>query len=202
MKNGLRQTKLNFMQRIKQINPNPKFLEFLETNYNLKIIIDKSFQAETNVVNENSKERLYNRKHKLAKIVLSQFNEVLDVLSLETQSKKLKKNIRFGNLEVNPETTKLVIDEIKTFEYLANYYFEMKKYGIDDPKELVKETKKGIIIKSKNALKKTLFNINIDRLLKKPKNKADEKNRIKLISFCLELEKKETFKHGIEIDFL
>jgi hypothetical protein len=171
----------------------PQFIEFLENNYNLKIILDKNFITETDVNTEDHKERLFKRKNSLAEITSTQFAEVLDVLSLETQNKKLKKKIHFRNLEVKTETAKIVINEIKTFEYLAIKYFELEINNIHDPKELIEDTKKGIVIKSNHELEKMLFKLNIERLLRKPKNQTDHKNRTKLITFCLEMEKKKTF---------
>ena len=170
-----------------------QFIEFLENNYNLKIILDKNFITETDVNTKDHTERLFKRKNLLAEITSTQFDEVLDVLSLETQNKKLKKKIHFRNLDVKPKTFKIVLDEIKTFEYLATKYFELEINNIHDPKELIEDTKKGIVIKSNHKLNKMVFDLNIERLLNKPKNENDNKNRIKLITFCIEMKKKKTF---------
>jgi len=125
-----------------------QFIEFLENNYNLKIILDKNFITETDVNTKDHTERLFKRKNLLAEITSTQFDEVFGRLKFRNTKQEIKEKIHFRNLDVKPKTFKIVLDEIKTFEYLATKYFELEINNIHDPKELIEDTKKGIVIKS------------------------------------------------------
>lgn len=174
-----------------------QFKNFLELNYNLKIIEDKAFKTDQNkgldIDTKDHNEAKKQLKKKIAEVLLNKFNEVLDVIATSTQNKKLKKNLIARNIEVEPQVYKFVNDKIKDFEYLISKHFEFKKFGISDPKALIKETETGITIKPKNELNKELFNVKVKKLMDEPKTETDRKHRNKLITFVIRMREKRIY---------
>lgn len=177
-----------------------QFKNFLELNYNLKIVEDKAFNNDKNkgldIDSKDHNEAKKQLKKKIAEVLINNFNEVLDVIATSTQSKKLKQNLIARNIEVEPQVYKFINEQIKDFEYLVSKHFEFKKFGVNDPKGLIKENQTGITIKPKNELNKDLFNLKVKKLIFEPKTETDRKNSFKLITFAIRMEQKKEFTYN------
>lgn len=172
------------------INEN-QFIDFLETNYNLSIKIDDDFKGlkiNPNAHNEAKKQL----KRNIAKIIKNNFDEVLDVVATNTQSKKIKEKIRVRNIEVEPSIYKLITDQIKDFEDLILNYFKFQSFGLDDPKHLLKNG----TLKSRKELKDELFSLKLQKVIKEPKTATDKKNSALLITFVLRMKQKQVFTYS------
>ena len=172
------------------INEN-QFVDFLETNYNLSIKIDDDFRGvkfDPTAHNEAKKQL----KRNIAKIIKNNFDEVLDVVATNTQSKKIKEKIRVRNIEVEPSIYKLITDQIKDFEDLILNYFKFQSFGLDDPKHLLKNG----TLKSRKEVKDELFSLKLQKLIKEPKTATDKKNSALLITFVLRMKQKQVFTYS------
>lgn len=173
-----------------------QFLNYLETNYNLKLSVNAKYKYEKG----DGTIEVYTRKQikiNIAKTWLNFKSEVLQVLALHSLDRKIKAELEIKQLRIKTDLQKFVIDEIKDFEKLYKYKCKLENLGVNDPDKILikKELAKPDTLNSTHEINKELTLLKLGNVIMNPKNKNDMKEAERLVKFAEWCENKKEFTY-------
>lgn len=168
------------------------FIEYLQTNYNLNLTINKDFELiggfETDTPTKKQIKRATARIWKE-----SRKTALFTVIRNHTLDAKIKASIN-PTPETLPDADRLfIIEFIKVFEKLLKWYNELISFDIEPDTIIINDENEIISDKNYNdfvMLHKFFLAFN------NPKNKTDRANKNNFKSFCSELVKKSEWTTG------
>ncbi|UAM98750.1 DEAD/DEAH box helicase family protein [Polaribacter litorisediminis] len=167
-----------------------EYIHFLELNYNINIIENKT-HISIDFDTTESKSQSEENKIQVAKKWLNNKDEVLNALFVITDNLQIKKSIDYIGLQPENEIYNLVSDNLKAFEHLQKNCNRLENLGVNDVDTFLIDTTKIKPFDLRNINRKIKLLENIDTI-KNPKTKTDEKNKTKLLTFLSEAEKLKT----------
>lgn len=173
-----------------------QFLEYLKTNYNLLGRINTDFDFDKKIMSLNKSERK-KIKQLIAFYWINNYDEVLQVLALHTQSKKLKNELIIKQMFIKPALQDFVVNQIKDFENLFNKYNKLFSLGVENPNEVLikSEIGKEITLNSDLKYKEHLMLLQLEKTVNEPQNAADRRTAMKLSNIVDWCRNKKEFSH-------
>lgn len=176
-----------------------QFLDFLEDNYNLKILKNEAYQPNFDGLQSIAKNETKKRKQKTANLWLKAKDEVLQVLALRTLNTSIRNDLTTKQMPINPDLEVFVIDNIKRFEKLYKDSKKLKNLDADDPDQILITTKMTadsgtvITLNSNKKVKDEMTLLKLKKQVFEPNTTTEERIRLKLIVFTLWCKNKGEF---------
>ena len=168
-----------------------QFVEYLETNYNLRFTVNSTFDPGpvTRIEDKEFKKLL---KQQIANVWTSAKDEVLQLLALNTQDKEIRKALTVRQQRFEPQTEKVALNNIKDFETLYKRSEKLRQLGADDPDTIL--IKDDTLASNDYYNKQTLL-LKIQPTIMNPQNAADMNQARRFILFAQWCKNKETFTY-------
>jgi hypothetical protein len=167
-----------------------EYIHFLELNYNINIIEDKT-HISIDYDTTESKQQSEQNKIQVAKNWLHNKDEVLNALYVITDSLQIKKSINYIGLQPENEIYNLVSANLKAFEDLQENSTRLESLGVKNVDTILIDAVKLKPIDLRNINRKIKLFQNIDTI-EHPKTKTDIKNKTKLITFLTQAKQLKT----------
>jgi hypothetical protein len=167
-----------------------EYIEFLEINYNLKIIEDETHIHTKYDVSE-SKEQKEKNNSLIASNWLNNNDEVLSALHFISDNWELKKSMDIIGIPADDDIYNLVSANLKVFEDLHKNSVHLEKLGVIDADSILIDKVKAKPVDKRTVNRKIKLYQNIDTI-ENPKTITDKKNKAKLELFIIEAKKLKT----------
>jgi hypothetical protein len=167
-----------------------EYIEFLEINYNLKIIEDETHIHTKYDVSE-SKEQKEKNNSLIASNWLNNNDEVLSALHYISDNWELKKSMDIIGIPADDDIYNLVSANLKVFEDLHINSVHLEKLGVIDADIILIDKVKAKPVDKRTVNRKIKLYQNIDTI-ENPKTITDKKNKAKLELFIIEAKKLKT----------
>ncbi len=168
-----------------------QFSNFLGDNYNLNLKVNKAFELpEYKYANDTRYKKQLKRD--VAREWINRKEDVLNILALHSQDKTIRANLTPQQRPTPLGLFAFITNHLKRFEELYTDTLKLRDLGFDNPDLVLisidKKTQTDTLTSDKK-IKNAILLRTTELLLDNPKNKTDEINRIRLITFALECSK-------------